>query len=304
MTCKIRSRLQRSLPRAICLAILLVAAQPIPSFARNWLDFPRTTFNIYDANTRKLIGRGFYEIRHPKPGQALIYGENRYLDGEYDIEQDLLELQSPSDALPRMLTFSHTFFNPDGSNKLIGEANTITGQSQCSSLTSTRKEIRKETMEFPQDTFAGAALVVPIERALNLGLAGPIEIHVFDCTPTPRIVALKINTSPSNARWSEYPGKLVLADAVPDLGFLNFIAAPFLPKVQAWFDPSEDFLYIGGEIHRYLWGTDRIIVVKVPRPKEADTQPSAVKTPDAMTMSSAASHGVGAAPTSAATQTP
>jgi hypothetical protein len=258
--------------------VALICALPRLALARNWLDFPLTNFNIYNADGGTLMGRGFYEVRHPRPGQALIYGENRYLDGEYDIESDLLQLHSPGDSLPTMLSFNHTFYNPDGTHRLAGTADTKTGEAACNSHDQDGDHERTDTLDFPTDTLSGAALIVPIERALNLGLAGPIELHVFYCAPAPRIIALKVGISASDERWRMYPGNLILAEAVPDLGALNFFAAPFLPKVHAWFDPRENFLYIGGEIHRYLYGDDRIILVKDPNPGAPGVRPTNVKT--------------------------
>jgi hypothetical protein len=127
-------------------------------------------------------------------------------------------------------------------------------------------------MSFPGDTYAGAALLIPITRALNLGIGGTIEMHAFDCAPKPTLIALKVNTV--SASWPRYPGNLVLAEAAPDLGFFTFIAAPFLPKVHAWFDPKEDFLYVGGEIHHYLFGDARIVLVKSGPPASAASAPS------------------------------
>jgi len=264
----------------VAVLMLIGALWPRPAAARNWLDFPLTNFNIYSADNGKLIGRGHYSVSHPVPGQVLIHGENRYFDGEYDIENDLLDLHSPGDSLPTMNSYNHTFYNPDGTHKLVGTANTETGAVACNSHDQDGDTVRTDTLEMPADTFAGAALVVPIERALSLGLGGPIQMHVFDCTPTPRVIALKVNMSPSDQHWQMYPGDLVLANAMPDLGFLNFIAAPFLPTVHAWFDPREGFLYIGGEIHRYLYGDERILVVKNPNPVEPGAQPTQV-IPDA-----------------------
>jgi hypothetical protein len=41
----------------------------------------------------------------------------------------------------------------------------------------------------------------------------------------------------------------------PDLGAgLNLVIAPFLPKTEAWFDPHDNWKYVGGEFNRYFGG--------------------------------------------------
>ena len=50
-------------------------------------------------------------------------------------------------------------------------------------------------------------------------------------------------------------GDLIRLDLRPDLGAgLNLVIAPFLPKTEAWFDPHDNWKYVGGEFNRYFGG--------------------------------------------------
>lgn len=51
-----------------------------------------------------------------------------------------------------------------------------------------------------------------------------------------------------------YPGKLLKLELQPDFGWLNILLAPFLPKLYFWFDPSNNWNYVGGMFDRYYKG--------------------------------------------------
>ena len=53
------------------------------------LNFPPSDFEILDAESGHLIGIGHYAINRTAAGMTL-QGENHYLDGAYDIEEDKL----------------------------------------------------------------------------------------------------------------------------------------------------------------------------------------------------------------------
>ena len=107
------------------------ASRPRCSFA-SWLsavmayagpfDFPPADFNIMDADGTQVIGHGHYEVTPDGKGHETAFGEDRFNDGEYDIERDRLELRS-DDQVPRMVTFEHTFFNPNGTLQRVNRAN-------------------------------------------------------------------------------------------------------------------------------------------------------------------------------------
>ena len=51
-----------------------------------------------------------------------------------------------------------------------------------------------------------------------------------------------------------YPGKLLKLELQPNFGWLNLLIAPFLPELSFWFDPQDDFNYVGGMYYRYYKG--------------------------------------------------
>lgn len=81
--------------------------------------------------------------------------------------------------------------------------------------------------------------------------ARDISMHSFICFPGPRIVAIKVTPPASTAKWAMYPGNLVKVELVPDFGWLGAIAEPFIPKAYGWFDPADDFNYVGGLFDRF-----------------------------------------------------
>src|SRR5205085_12683892 len=46
-----------------------------------------------------------------------------------------------------------------------------------------------------------------------------------------------------------------------DLGWLTAVIGPLLPELRAWFDPSRNWLFVGGQFSRYYRG-EQIIVVR------------------------------------------
>jgi hypothetical protein len=52
----------------------------------------------------------------------------------------------------------------------------------------------------------------------------------------------------------------------PDLGALNLLIAPFMPTMDAWFNPAENWNYVGGEFDRYFRGP-HVLTVQVPPAK-------------------------------------
>ena len=79
-----------------------------------------------------------------------------------------------------------------------------------------------------------------------------------------------LRCSPSRRRlpersehWPLYPGDLFRLDMRPDLGALNLLIAPFLPTMDAWFNPNDNWNYVGGEFDRYFRGP-HVLTVRMP----------------------------------------
>jgi hypothetical protein len=47
---------------------------------------------------------------------------------------------------------------------------------------------------------------------------------------------------------------------------LNLLIAPFLPTMDAWFSPADNWNYVGGEFDRYFRGP-HVLTVRVPPTK-------------------------------------
>jgi hypothetical protein len=93
-------------------------------------DFPPSDFKIMDADGTQVIGHGHYEITPDGDGYASALGEDRFNNGEYDMERDKLELHG-DDQVPRMVTFEHTFYNANGTLQRVNRANLETGTTSC-----------------------------------------------------------------------------------------------------------------------------------------------------------------------------
>ncbi len=227
--------------------------------AFDWSSFPPMQFTIYDANGKRMVGHSFYRIEQDA-GSYIIHGENHYLDGEYDIEIDRLS-PGAGKRLPRLLNFSHCFYKRDGSVRLLGELNLASGQGTCATYDPKAQKFTAH-LECPLDTSAGAALLIPIMEAFKSGRRSPLPLHVFDCAPQPKVLAVTVQANAKDHRWPLYPGHLVEIEVAPNLGWWNVLLGPFLPRVRAWFDPAQNWGYVGGRIHHYFYRGPEVQLVK------------------------------------------
>jgi hypothetical protein len=225
-------------------------------------DFPADAeFNILSPDGSRVIGHTHYSAKPDGPSMELIYGESHYLTGEYDIEHNKVEKRG-SGELPVLADYEHAFFNADGSLVRMIRANFRTGEALCATYDKDDTREYRTTLNFPPDTYAGAALVIPLQHQLNESSKGPIELHDFTCIPEPKI--LKVQAYPAKFEpWLNYRGNMLQVDIKPDFGWLNLMIAPFVPKIHAWFDPSGAWDFIGGEFTRYYKGP-QIILARVP----------------------------------------
>jgi hypothetical protein len=114
----------------LCLAVAaLVAAWLGAAIAyAGPFDFPPSDFNIMNADGTQVIGHGHYEVTHDGNGYGTAFGEDRFNDGQYDIERDKLELRGDN-QFPPMVTFKHTFFDANGTLQREAKADFQTGAS-------------------------------------------------------------------------------------------------------------------------------------------------------------------------------
>jgi len=225
-------------------------------------DFPvDAEFNILSADGARVIGHTHYSVKPDGPSLELIYGESHYLSGDYDIERNHVERRGPGE-LPVLTAYEHVFFNADGSLARISKADFRSGASLCAVYDKNAPREYRATLNFPPDTYAGAALVIPLQHQLNESSKEPIELHDFNCVPEPKV--LKVQANPARfAPWLHYSGNMLQVDITADFGWLNLVIAPFVPKIHAWFDPSLGWEFIGGEFTRFYKGP-QIILARVP----------------------------------------
>jgi hypothetical protein len=258
---------------------------------------------IYDPTGTQLLGRAHYTVTQ-HGGVATIEGRNDFIDGQRDVEHDTFKFTEGE--LPRLLTYEHDFFDAHGAAQLSASADAVSGKTSCAKYENGKGTIDTAVLQFPEDTYAGAGVLVPVAEQLRRG-ATDLEIHVFDCALGPRILTLHADLA--RAPWSFRPhdGELAKADAYPVFGWFNVFLKPFVPTIRMWFDPLRDYAFVGGMLSRYYRGPEVLLVsirpaVKAPpafeRPQPpAFTAPNDSATPTPPSSAAAApSNATGSAP--------
>jgi hypothetical protein len=223
-------------------------------------DFGGTQFNILSPDGKQTTGATRFTVLR-KDSTEEIKGETRYLDGERDSEDIRLDIEDTRFTL-KLDTYDHSFFNADGSLHMVDTLNAKSGVASCTSYTSGEMKVRKSRLEVPADSFAGASGLIMMVTNLRHG-SREIRFHAFACAPGPEIFSVKASLPDRSERWPFYSGDLFRLDMRPDLGALNFLIAPFLPTMDAWFSPADNWNYVGGEFDRYYRGP-HVLTVRVP----------------------------------------
>jgi hypothetical protein len=246
---------------SLCGAILMVLMCARAALGAASLNFPPSDFDILGADSGALIGHGHYIVDQTAHSLTL-HGENRYLNGEYDLEEDKLNIVEDS-QLPRLTSFRHDFFNAEGTRLVAARIDTETGEAECGKTVAGKIELVTEQLKFPDDTFAGASVLIPIQDFISRrNRSETLKLHVFNCAPTPRLILVDVKLDPRTETWVDYPpGELERIDIKPNFGFWTVVIQPFIPKLAAWFDPSQDMLLVGAQLQRYYKGT-RIILAR------------------------------------------
>ncbi len=270
-----RANAGRRSPWALAATLVVIIGLSGRAVAADWGDFSPTSFKIYSEDGSQVVGNSHYFVERLGPGELRLHGENHYLNGQHDVELDTLEI-NPGEEIPRLRSFSHVFYEPDGSRFIAGTADVKTGEGLCVTKEHGAESRYTGKFDFPPDTYAGASLLIPIEHALRKGISAPIRMHFFDCTPKPRLLTIEATPNNISPGWEFYPGRLIEVQAKPDLGWLDLIAAPFLPTMHAWFNPAEGFSYVGGGINRYFYGKAHVMLVKL-KPGEELTAPEGAR---------------------------
>jgi hypothetical protein len=229
--------------------------------AAGTFNFPPSDFEILDAESNQLVGIGHYGLDRTSAGMTL-HGENHYFDGEYDIEDDKLADRG-GDSLPTLLTFEHNFFNRDGSPLIVARLDTATGLGVCGKTEDGKLDLTQAQFRFPSDIYGGASVLLPIQQMMSDGDRSKIlKLHVFNCAPTPKVIAVDLKAQPREDTFVDYPGELERVDVKPDFGFWTVVIEPFIPKLAVWFDPSRAMLLVGAQLQRYYKGPKIILLRK------------------------------------------
>jgi len=232
--------------------------------AADTLNFPPSDFDILNAESAQIIGHAHYAM--VETGHDLtLRGESRYLNGEYDIEEDKLATAGDG-SVPRLLTFRHDFFEADGAPSIAARLDTETGLAECGKTEAGKLDLKSRQFRFPEDTYAGASVLIPIQHLVIHGGGEVLKLHVFNCAPTPKLIAVDLKPSLHPQTWTPYPGELERVDVTANFGFWTLVIQPFIPKLAAWFDPSQRMLLVGAQLQRYYKG-EKIILARKREPQ-------------------------------------
>jgi len=256
------------------LAVAVTMSCATSAFSKEALSFPPTNFAILNPTTGVAMGRARYRVESTPDG-GILRGENGYFDGQTDVETAHIEVAAIDGGKPKLTEFDHTYYNPDKSILKRAHVDLKSGAATCVDNSAGQKSEQSEVLTIPDDTWAGASIVIPIQsflRAGDKGISRPL--HAFSCAPTPKIFSISVDIDPGPAVWTTYGAEAIRVQVKPDFGLLNFVVAAFVPKLHAWFDPNDRLAFIGDEAARYYKG-DPIMLVKRHRGDEQDGQPQA-----------------------------
>jgi hypothetical protein len=240
----------------VALVVVLLSARATRA---DDMDFPMSSdFDILNGDGSELVGHAHYDFTPTGRGSYRLRGENRFHDGEYDVEVDEIRASRPP-GLATMTTYRHDYFATDGALERVAAADVGTGEGSCTTYEAGRPEARISKIEFPSDTYAGSTVLIPLVHHLRRGFSGPILFHNFNCVPGPKLLTIKAYP-PARAAWSHHPGELVAVRIKPDFGWLNALIAPFIPRMDAWFEPRRNWAYVGGKSGRFYRGPEIILV--------------------------------------------
>jgi hypothetical protein len=249
------------LKASLLVAISIVAFTALSSLSNAaGFDTGSLQFKILSSDGKVTIGYTRFTVLL-KDSTEEVKGETRYVDGERDAEDELLSMIAPANS-PRLETYKHSFFNTDGALSMLDTLDAKSGVASCASYTSGRMSLRKSLLDVPPDSFAGASGLMMMVERLRHGNR-EIRFHAFACAPGPEIFSVAASLPARAQRWPFYSGDLFRLDMRPDLGALNLLIAPFLPTMDAWFSPADNWNYVGGEFDRYFRGP-HVLTVRVP----------------------------------------
>ncbi|HEV2171508.1 MAG TPA: hypothetical protein VGR40_11195 [Candidatus Binatus sp.] len=242
------------------IAIILGISWGRPAFSAEVLTFPPTSFEIINPDTGATIGRAVYRVDGNGDG-AIVRGENGYFDGQTDVET--AHIETGAGGSPKLTDFDHTYYNPDRTIQRRAHVDMKTGAASCVDNSGAQKTEQSDPLNIPQDTWAGASIVIPIRNFLRAGDKGTSRpLHAFSCAPSPKIFSISVDIDPGPAIWTSYGAEAMRVQVRPDFGLLDVFVAAFVPKLHAWFDLKEGLAFVGDEAARYYKGPPIMLVKK------------------------------------------
>jgi hypothetical protein len=218
------------------------------------------SFKVLNADGTAVIGYSYFELSREKD-RLIGQGHACFTDGEHDIEYDTLKLRAGQ--APAVLTLDHKFYNPDGSLQRAISANFLTGQASCTRYQNGVARIDSARLNFSADSYGGSAVILPLQQYLAEGKKRSFKMQAFNCVPKPRLIAVQAIVHPLS-HWNLYPRPTVEVDIRPDLGWMSTLVAPWLPRLRAWFDPLDNWSFVGGEFSRFFQGPRIMLVRQMP----------------------------------------
>lgn len=250
------------------LAAMFAMAAAGPASAALTLAFPPTTFTILNPDTGATIGRAIYRV-DSDGDHATLHGEDGYFDGQTDVEIAHADQGVPGRP-PRLVDFDHTFYNADRSIFRRHHLELKTGAATCVDNSGGQKSEQDEVLDVPDNTWAGASIVIPIQQFLRSGdPATTLPLNVFSCASGPRIVPINVIKDPGSAIWTRTGREALRVEVQPALGWLNVIIGAFMPKLHAWFDPNDNWALVGDEAARFYKGAPIMLVKAAAAPAVA-----------------------------------
>jgi hypothetical protein len=233
----------------------IVAATPIPRFK---FGIRSAEFKLLSSDGSAVIGRARLAIVQQTPEQNLVRVNYQFTNGEYDIDEDAVQLR-PNNNVSTLIKYKHSFFHPNGSLERVDEADLMSGIASCVQYLNGHPKAQKAKLSFPPDTYAGPIMIVPVRDLIQSGSRETGAFHYFSCIPKPKIYRIVI-TVQRRVHWSLYSGELDKADLQVDLGWLGFVISRALPRTQLWFDPANHLSLVGAKSYSYYRALEFIMV--------------------------------------------
>lgn len=233
----------------------LVAATPIARFN---LGLRSAEFKLLSGDGSAVIGKASLAIVQQTPDQKSVRVNYQFTNGEYDIDEDAVQLRPNSNVIT-LVKYKHSFFHSNGSLERVDQADLVSGSASCVQYLDGHAKRQKAKLSFPPDTYAGPVMIVAVRDLIQNSSRETGAFHYFSCIPKPKVYRVVIVVQ-RRVHWSLYSGELDKADLQVDLGWLGFVISRALPRTQLWFDPADHLSLVGAKAYSYYKDLEFIMV--------------------------------------------